>query len=79
MGYYIVNRSPAVEAETDIAYSKGAWCATSLATFITELGYKAIPTVNEIGINVPSVSGSAHETNQITSYINSFDSLLNET
>ncbi len=53
MGYDIISRSPAVEAETDIAYSKGAWCATSLATFIAELGYKAIPAVNEIGINVP--------------------------
>jgi len=53
MDYAIVNRSPAVEAETDIAYSKGAWCATSLATFISELGYKAIPAVNEMGINVP--------------------------
>ncbi len=52
MDYDIVNRSPAVEADTDIAYSKGAWCSTSLAAFISELGYKAIPAVNEMGINV---------------------------
>lgn len=53
MSYDIVNRSPAVEADTDIAYPKGAWCATSLATFISALEYKAIPAVNEIGVNVP--------------------------
>lgn len=52
MGYEMIRRSPAVEADTDIEYSKGAWCSTSLATFIAELGYKAIPAVNEIGINV---------------------------
>lgn len=52
MAYEVVNRSPAIEADTDLAYSKGAWCASSLAAFISELGYKAIPTVNEIGINV---------------------------
>lgn len=53
MGYEMVKRSPAVEADTDIEYSKGAWCSASLATFIAELGYRAIPAVNEIGINVP--------------------------
>lgn len=53
MGYDMISRSPAIEADTDIEYSRGAWCASSLATFITELGFKAIPAVNEIGINVP--------------------------
>ncbi len=53
MSYDEVSRSPAVEADTDIEYSRGAWCAASLATFIAELGFKAIPAVNEIGINVP--------------------------
>jgi len=52
MGYDMVSRSPAVEADTDLEYSKGAWSSASLATFIAELGYKAIPAVNEIGINV---------------------------
>jgi len=52
MDYDVMRRSPAVEYETDIAYSKGACCAASLATYIAELGYKAIPAVNEIGINV---------------------------
>ena len=53
MDYDGVRRSPNVESETDIGYSKGAWCAASLATFITELGYKAIPAVNELGLSIP--------------------------
>ncbi len=53
MDYDIVRRSPNVEYETDIGYSKCAWCAGSLATFISELGYKAIPSVNELGLSIP--------------------------
>lgn len=52
MGYEVIQRSPGIEYDTDIAYSKGTWCASSLATFIAELGYKAIPSVNELGINI---------------------------
>jgi len=52
MDYQVIQRSPAIEYETDIQYSKGAWSASSLATFISELGYRAIPTVNELGIDV---------------------------
>lgn len=52
MGYEEIQRSPGVEADTDLGYSMGAWCAGSLARFITELGYKAIPAVNELGISV---------------------------
>jgi reductive dehalogenase len=52
MDYKAIQRSPGIEHETDIAYSKGAWCASSLATFIAELGYRAIPSVNELGINI---------------------------
>jgi reductive dehalogenase len=52
MGYEYVQQSPAVEPETDLGYSKASWCAASLATFITELGYRAIPAVNELGISV---------------------------
>ena len=52
MDYDVILRSPAVEHETDIGYSKAAWCAASLATFITELGYKAIPACNELGISI---------------------------
>ncbi|MBW1803032.1 MAG: reductive dehalogenase [Deltaproteobacteria bacterium] len=53
MGYEEMKRSPGVEPDTDIGYSKGDWCASSLATFITELGYRAIPAVNEIGLSIP--------------------------
>ncbi len=53
MGYDMMRRTPNVEPETDIGYSKAAWCATSLATFIAELGYKAIPSVNELGLSIP--------------------------
>jgi reductive dehalogenase len=52
MDYEVIRRSPAVEEETDIGYSRAAWCAASLATFITELGYKAIPACNELGISI---------------------------
>jgi len=53
MGYDMMRRTPSVEPETDIGYSRGAWCAASLATFIAELGYKAIPSVNELGLSIP--------------------------
>ncbi len=52
MGYEYMQQSPAVEPETDLGYSKASWCAASLATFIAELGYRAIPAVNELGISV---------------------------
>jgi len=52
MDYKVIQRSPGIEYETDIQYSKGAWCASSLATFIAELGYRAIPSVNELGIDI---------------------------
>lgn len=42
MGYDVIQRSPGSEYDTDIEYSKGARCASSLATFISdELGYRA--------------------------------------
>ena len=53
MGYHRMRGTPSVEPETDIGYSKAAWCAASLATFIAELGYKAIPSVNELGLSIP--------------------------
>ncbi|MBW1668605.1 MAG: reductive dehalogenase [Deltaproteobacteria bacterium] len=53
MHYEGMRYTPNVEAETDIGYSKAAWCASSLATFIAELGFKAIPAVNELGISIP--------------------------
>ncbi len=52
MNYEIVKRTPAIEPETDLVYSKLGFTACSLATFIREIGYKAIPSVNELGINI---------------------------
>ena len=48
-----IQKSPAVEAATDLGYSKVAFIVSSLATFIRELGYKAMPAVNEIGLSIP--------------------------
>ena len=53
MGYSAIQRSPGVEEETDIGYAKASWSAGSLATFIAELGFRAIPAVNELGISIP--------------------------
>jgi len=53
MSYEPIHLTPAVEYETDVMYSKMAWCATSLATFIRELGYRAIPSGNELGLGIP--------------------------
>lgn len=53
MDYTWMKRTPAVEPETDLAYSKMGWTACSLATFIREIGYKAIPAGNELGLSIP--------------------------
>ncbi len=53
MDYELIRRTPAVEPGTDLGYSKGAWSASSLATFIRELGYQAIPSSNELGRSIP--------------------------
>lgn len=53
MDYELIRRTPDVEPGTDIGYSKAAWCASSLATFIRELGYQAIPSSNELGLSIP--------------------------
>ena len=48
-----LSKSPGVEAGTNLNYSRVAFSSTSMATFIRELGYKAIPVVNEIGLSIP--------------------------
>jgi epoxyqueuosine reductase len=53
MKYEVVRRTPAVEPETDLAYSKMGWTACSLANYIREIGYKAIPAGNELGLSIP--------------------------
>ena len=52
MGYDMVARSPAVEADTDLIYARMGFSTCSLATYISEIGYKAIPSVNELGIDI---------------------------
>ncbi len=52
MSYEMVKRSPAIEADTDLVYATTGFTACSLATYITEIGYRAIPSVNELGIDV---------------------------
>jgi len=52
MGYDMVKRSPAVEADTDLIYAKMGFTSCSLATYISEIGYQAIPSVNELGIDI---------------------------
>lgn len=53
MDYELMKRTPAVEPETDLKYSKMGWTACSLATYIRELGYKAIPAGNELSMSIP--------------------------
>jgi len=53
MKYELMRRTPAVEPETDLAYSKMGWTACSLASYIREIGYKAIPAGNELGLSIP--------------------------
>ncbi|MBW1999498.1 MAG: reductive dehalogenase [Deltaproteobacteria bacterium] len=53
MDYDLIKRSPYREAASPMGYSRMAWCASILASFIRELGYKAIPCGNELGLSIP--------------------------
>ncbi len=53
MDYELTKRTPAVEPETDLVYSKMGWTACSLATYIREIGFRAIPAGNELGLSIP--------------------------
>jgi reductive dehalogenase len=53
MKYEEIQTTPAIEVGTDLAYSKIAMIAVSLANFIRELGYTAIPAENELGLSIP--------------------------
>ncbi|MGD8985201.1 MAG: reductive dehalogenase [Desulfobacteraceae bacterium] len=53
MDYQHIRRSPAVESATDIAYSKMGFVAPSLARFIQELGYHAMPSGNDTALSIP--------------------------
>lgn len=53
MDYQHVKRSPAVEASTDLAYSKMGFIAPSVARFIQELGYHAMSSGNDTALSIP--------------------------
>jgi reductive dehalogenase len=53
MDYQHIRRSPAVESATDIAYSKMGFIAPSVARFIQELGYHAMPSGNDTALSIP--------------------------
>ena len=53
MDYENIARSPAVESATDLGYSKMAFIAPSVASYIRLLGYHAMPMGNEYALNIP--------------------------
>jgi reductive dehalogenase len=53
MDYEDLKRSPAVDAATILGYAKMAFIAPSVATFIRQLGYHALPSGNDYGLNIP--------------------------
>ena len=53
MAYEDVERSPAVAPSTDLAYSKMAFTATSVAEYIRFLGYHSIPSGNDMALSIP--------------------------
>jgi epoxyqueuosine reductase len=53
MNYENIKRSPAVCATTDLGYSKMAFMSSSVAQYIRELGYKAIPSGNDMSLSIP--------------------------
>ena len=53
MDYEDIKRSPALDASTSIGYAKMAFVAASLATYIRQLGYRAMPSGNDYAVNIP--------------------------
>ncbi len=53
MDYCHILRTPAVESSTDLGYSKMAFISASLARFIQELGYHAMPSGNDTALSIP--------------------------
>jgi len=53
MDYADMEKSPAIANSTDLGYSEMAFVAASLADFIRNLGYHAIPSGNDTGLTVP--------------------------
>ncbi len=53
MDYEMTRPTPAFSPSTDMGYSQMAITAGSLANFIRFLGYRAIPTGNEMALSIP--------------------------
>ncbi len=53
MDYDVTRRSPTMEFGTDLGYSHLAFLAPTLARFIMEMGFHAIPSTNSWGLNIP--------------------------
>jgi reductive dehalogenase len=53
MDYDDIRRSPALDASTSIGYAKMAFVAASLATYIRQFGYHAMPSGNDYAVNIP--------------------------
>jgi epoxyqueuosine reductase len=53
MSYEHVQRSPAMDSSADLGYSRMGFVASSLARFIQELGYHAMPSGNDTALTIP--------------------------
>jgi reductive dehalogenase len=53
MDFDLTQRSPALEPTSDLGYSRMAFTAPTLARFIQELGYHAMPSGNDTALSVP--------------------------
>jgi len=53
MDYEDIKRSPAIDASTSIGYAKMAFVAASLATYIRQFGYHAMPSGNDYAADIP--------------------------
>jgi len=53
MDYEQIMRSPAIQSAPSLGYSKMAFVAPSLATYIRELGYHAMPCGTEFALMIP--------------------------
>lgn len=53
MDYKDIRRTPAREGSTSLGYARMAFVAPSLATYISRLGYHAMPCGNDFAVNIP--------------------------
>lgn len=53
MSFADVQRSPGIVPSTDLGYSQQAYTAASLAEYLRMLGYRAIPSGNDMALSIP--------------------------